>query len=445
MKKILSIFTLLLAVSAGAQQNQLTLKDAINYALQNKADSKKAKLDVENAGYEIQDVRSQALPQITGNGNLTYNPVLQNSALPGEFFGQPAGTIVLVPFGQKWSSTAGVSLTQNVFDMSVFTGLKAAKTTREFYQINAALTDEQVIEKVATAYYEVFVAQERFNVADSTFSNTKRTRDVIQGQLDNGLAKRIDLDRTVVKLNNNDTERQKARVQVILNENALKFLIGMPVENQIILAKDDMSVRPLELESKPDVTQLVEFQSLKKQEELLVFQKKSKVAAFYPTLSVSANYNYQGLGNEFPWGGKPADGVYWSDYSSIGANLKIPIFTGFGNKAKVAKADVELRKQQVDIEDAKLRLNKEHQDAVANIRSNLATLDNQRSNAALAQSVLNDTRNNYYNGLATLTDLLEAENELTTASNNYNSALLEYKKAEIKFIKSKGELQSLTQ
>ncbi|RZJ68730.1 MAG: TolC family protein [Flavobacterium sp.] len=444
MKKILSILTLLLVVSASAQQKPLTLKDAINYALQNKADSKKAKLDVENSEYEIQDVRSQALPQLSGNGNLTYNPILQNSALPGEFFGQPAGTIVLVPFGQKWSSTAGLALTQNVFDMSVFTGLKAAKSTREFYLINATLTDEQVIERVATAYYEVFVAQERLAVSDSTYNNTNRTRGVIQGQLDNGLAKRIDLDRTVVKLNNNDTERQKARVQVILNENALKFLIGMPVETPIVLAKDDMSVKPIELETKPDVTQLVEFQLMKKEEQLLEFQKKSKIAAFYPTLALAANYNYQGLGNQFPWGGKPADGVYWSDYSSIGMNLKIPIFTGFGNRAKVSKADVELRKQQVDIEDTKLRLSKDYEDAVANIRSNLSTLENQRANSTLAQSVLNDTRNNYFNGLATLTDLLEAENELTTAANNYNSALLEYKKAEIKLYKSKGELKNLT-
>jgi hypothetical protein len=39
-------------------------------------------------------------------------------------------------FGQKWISTAGLSLTQNLYDQSVFVGLKAAKTTREFYQIN---------------------------------------------------------------------------------------------------------------------------------------------------------------------------------------------------------------------------------------------------------------------------------------------------------------------
>ena len=53
------------------------------------------------------------------------------------------------------------------------------------------------------------------------------------------------------------------------------------------------------------------------------------------------------------------------------------------------------------------------------------------------------TKNNYIQGLASLTDLLEAENSLTEAQNNYTSAILDYKLAEIQLIKSKGELKSL--
>jgi outer membrane protein TolC len=46
-------------------------------------------------------------------------------------------------------------------------------------------------------------------------------------------------------------------------------------------------------------------------------------------------------------------------------------------------------------------------------------------------------------GLASLTDLLDAENAATQAQNNYTSAVLDYKLAEIKLIKSKGELKTL--
>ena len=446
MKNILLIAILSIGLGIRAQETKtLTLKDAISYALQNKADSKKARLDVENSGYQIQEVRAQALPNISANGSLNYNAILQNSALPAEFFGGQPGDVVLVPFGQKWNSTAGVSLTQNIFDMSVFTGLQAAKSTREFYQINAALTDEMVIERVANAYYEVFVARERLAVADSNYVNNNKVRNVIQGQFDNGLAKRIDLDRTTVNLNNIQTRIQQSRNAVQLAENALKFYMGMPIETQIVLTKEDVQVKPLTIAEVPNVENRSEFQLMKKEEQLLTYQKKAEVAGFYPTLSLSANYNYQGLGNEFPWGGKPADGVYWSDYSSIGLNLRVPIFSGFGTRAKVNKADVALRRHQEDIIDTRLSLTKEYYDAVAQLENNLATLKNQQENVTLAVTVLNDTQNNYYNGLATLTDLLDSENARTEAQNNYNTALLEYKKAEIQLIKSKGELKTLTQ
>ena len=68
---------------------------------------------------------------------------------------------------------------------------------------------------------------------------------------------------------------------------------------------------------------------------------------------------------------------------------------------------------------------------------------NQKENAQLAKDVLDNTRNNYVQGLASLTDLLDAENALTEAQNNYTSAILEYKLAEIQLIKSKGELKTL--
>ena len=162
---------------------EITLKDAITYALENKADAKKAKLSVENSEYQIQEIRARALPTIEASGNLTYNPILQLNALPGDFFGAP-GTVILAPLGQKYTSTAGVNLTQTLFDQSVFTGLKAAKSTREFYQVNAQLTEEQVIERVATAYYEVYVQRQQLVLLDSTYNNTTKSRDIIKGQFD---------------------------------------------------------------------------------------------------------------------------------------------------------------------------------------------------------------------------------------------------------------------
>src|SRR5690606_24980377 len=108
-------------------------------------------------------------------------------------------------------------------DQAVFTGLKAARTTREFYRINAELTDEQVIENVANNYYQVYIQRQRLTVLDSNYVNTSKVRDIIKGQFDNGLARKIDLDRINVLLSNLRTQRQQVLNAVQLQENTLKF------------------------------------------------------------------------------------------------------------------------------------------------------------------------------------------------------------------------------
>ncbi|MEP7093007.1 MAG: TolC family protein [Flavobacterium sp.] len=442
MKKIILIFLCTIGLSANAQVTTLTLKDAVTYALQNKADAKKAKLEVENSEYQIQEIRSRALPQISANGSLTYNPILQTNVIDGESFGQP-GTTIQATFGQKWTSVAGLSLTQALFDLSVFTGLKAAKSTRQFYQINDQLTEEQVIERVANNYYQVYVQRQKLILLDSNYVNTTKVRDIIKGQFDNGLAKKIDLDRVNVKASNISTQRQQILNAVQLQENALKFYIGMPMETQIEIPQSEFEVTPAALSEAPNTANRTEYLLLKKQEELLMFQKKSVEAEYYPTLSLSAGFNYIGQGPEVPWFAKPADGVYWSDYSSIGLNLKVPIFTGFGTRAKVRQADVKIRSLQEDIKDTQLSLDLEYKNATTQIQNSLITIENQKANMILAAEILSNTKNNYLQGLASLTDLLDAENASIEAQNNYTSAILDYKLAEVSLIKSKGELKTL--
>src|SRR5690606_29091980 len=125
MKKL--ILTLIL--SSGffyAQENKvLTLPEAISYALEHKADAEKARLDIRKGDAQIAEVKSNAYPNISFNSSTSYNPLLQESVLPGEIFGAP-GQQVKVAFGQKWTSSNMVQLTQNLFNQSVFVGLKAA-------------------------------------------------------------------------------------------------------------------------------------------------------------------------------------------------------------------------------------------------------------------------------------------------------------------------------
>ncbi|MBA5630186.1 TolC family protein [Moheibacter lacus] len=447
--KIALILFGFLAIPISAQNletKELALRDAVNYALENQADAKKAKLKIENSEYLIQEARAGALPNISANGGLTYNPILQETAIPSSSFpgGEESGEpFLLLAMGQKWNAVAGVSLTQNIFDQTVFTGLKAARTTREFYQINAQLTEEQVIERVATAYYNVFVQKEQLETIDSSIVNVSKSRDIIKSLYDNGLAREIDYDRVNVQMMNLSTTRQQLVNAVTLQENALKFYMGMPINEPIELVDREFEVDAVLLSDEVDVENRTEMKVLKKQEELLVLQKEARKAAYYPTLSLTAGYNYMGQGEQFPIGSGLDNGVYWSDFSSISLNLRIPIFSGFANKARVSQADVELRTLQEDIKYTELSLDLEYQNAKSQMENNLIAIENQLENVNLAQKVVDNTQNNYRLGLATLTDLLEAQNALVESKNNYSNVVLEYKLAEVQLLKSKGELNTL--
>jgi outer membrane protein len=127
----------------------------------------------------------------------------------------------------------------------------------------------------------------------------------------------------------------------------------------------------------------------------------------------------------------------------VDLNLKIPIFSGFETRSKVRQADIQLRTIKEDLIDTKLSLDLAYANAQTQINNSIITIENQKENAQLAQNVLKNTKNNYIQGLASLTDLLDAENAFTEAQNNYTFAILDYKLAEIQLIKSKGELKSL--
>ncbi len=442
MKKL--IFSLVFASSfLFAQERVLTLPEAIEYALQHKADAEKARLDIRKGEAEIAEVKSNAYPNITVNSSTTYNPLVQESLLPGEIFGAP-GQQIKVAFGQKWTSSNMVQLTQNIFNQQVFVGLKAARSTKEFYLINAQLTEEQIIEKVANAYFQVYQAEQMLNNAESNLKITNETLKIIKGLFDAGLARKIDYDRVVVARNNIISSQKQLQNAVELSENALKFMIGMPIAEEISLPEQTFEPSFL-TDRSADFAARTEVKLLNKQIELLNWKKKASEAEYYPSVALSANYGFLGQGEKFPLFYGEKNGVFWSDLASIGLNIRIPVFNGFATKARVELNSIEIEKAQADLRETTLGLDLAYHNAIAQLENNETTIDMQEENVKLAEEVLSNTRSNYQYGLATLNDILDAERDLTEAKNNLTRAQLDYKLAEIDLLKSQGKLRTLSE
>jgi outer membrane protein len=439
MKNVISIVTLLLLSSYMVTAQQvLTLKDAVNYALKNKLEAVNARLDVENSEFLIQETRAAVLPQINAQAGVTHNIKLQQMAL------DLGGQTMIVRMGQPWVSSPVLSLNQQLFNMSAFQGLKAAKSTREFYALNAELTEEQVIEKVITSYYEVYKTKTQLATLDSTVANTTRVRDVIGGLVDNGLAKKIDLDRMNVTLSNLNSNKIQLNSALELQENALKYLIGMDISAPIEL-EEKVFEAPAEftlVKEDFNIENRKEMQVLSKQGELLHYQKKAIEAAYYPTLSLGANYGYYAMGDRFPYLQGDYKGVSGSDFAAVSLTLNIPIFNGFQVRSKVSQAQIQILQYEAQMKDVKLALNLAVENALTRINNSVLTLNSQRENMILAKEVLENIENNYKNGLASLTDLIDAETSYVSSQNNYTNALVDFKVAEVELLKAKGELKS---
>ncbi|MEE1885914.1 TolC family protein [Pedobacter flavus] len=442
------LITILIASTtkvAFSQELTLTFKDALKYAVENNTNLRKAKLDIEGGRYKTKEVRAQALPQITGNGTLTDQFIKPQFVLPGDAFGKP-GQVVAIESGTTFNASAGVALSQQLFNQQVFTGLQAAKASESFYNLSAELTEEAVILQAATAYYQVLVTRQQIGVIDANISSVSQVEKTVADQYKNGLAKRIDLDRVRVNLTNLRTQRDQLINAVTQQENMLKYIIGMPISTVVSIPnaelKDIESNLAIKLADSVNLAGRVEFKLLLKQKELLNYQKKAYVAEYYPTLGLVGNYSYNGMSNKFNLFNRSSD-AFWYDMGSIGLSLKIPIFNGGATRARIKQAEIDLKQLDEDIRDNSLSLNLANENAKIQIKNSLNTLNAQLANVKLAEEVYTSTQNNYKNGLATLTDLLDAETARTSAQNSYSQAILNYKLAEIQLEKSNGTIKSL--
>lgn len=116
---------------------------------------------------------------------------------------------------------------------------------------------------------------------------------------------------------------------------------------------------------------------------------------------------------------------------------------GGATKAQIQQAEIDIQDLDQDIQNQKLNLSLDYKNAVSNMENAIINIQSMKDNVDLAEKVQKNTQSNYQYGLATLTEVLDTENALTQAKQNYANALLDYKQAEIKVIKAKGELNTL--
>ena len=231
--------------------NSFTVQQAADYAKKNSVQVKNALLDILIQKQTNRDITSIALPQIGGSASVNDYLQIPTTLLPGQIVGQPVGTYVPVKFGTKWNASAGVSLSQIVFDGQVFIALKARNGTITYQEQIAKLTEESIIANVHKVYYQLVTGKIQIELLDANISRLEKLKRDVQIMYDNGFTEKVDIDKLAVQLANLQTEKLKANNLIANGYAGLKMLMGMPVKDSLVLTDtlDDNKIREGVLEA----------------------------------------------------------------------------------------------------------------------------------------------------------------------------------------------------
>lgn len=440
--KLIAWFGLTAIAFPGLAQtsHRLSIQQALDYAKKNNVQVKNALLDIRIQEQTNREVTGSALPQLKASGSITYNAKLPISLVPAEFFGGPPGTFQQLAFGVKWNTTGGVSVSQLLFDGQVFAGLKARQTLLDFQSKSEEVTEENIRANVYKIYYQLLVSRTQLELLDTNISLISKLQHDSKVLFDNGFAEKLDLDKLAVQAANLQTEKTNALNQVANGYLGLKVLMGMPVRDTLLLT-DSISDEQVK-QGIPDIisfdyNQRREYQVAQLGIQLNAFDVKRYQFSKLPTLSLNGYYNKNAQRNTFNFFSGKGD---WFGISAFTLNLNVPIFTGFSANARIDRAKLVLQQSINQQEALKISIDNEIETAKNNFSSAIASLDYQKRNMVLAESVYQQTKKKFEVGTGNQTEINQAQTDLKAAQTNYINSLYNAIIAKVDFIKATGKL-----
>ena len=180
-----------------------------------------------------------------------------------------------------------------------------------------------------------------------------------------------------------------------------------------------------------------DYQYLQISKQLSEYDIKRYQAAYYPTLNLNGAYQKNALDNTFSLFSTNST---WYSTSYVGLSLTVPIFSGFSKDANLKKARLQSNLINDQIENLKQNIDMEVRVARNTFLNSIKNMDNQQENATLAESVYNQTKKKYESGLASTTDLTNAQTDLIQAQSNYINALYNAVVAKVDYLKAIGKI-----
>lgn len=417
MKKLLSSLALAaLAVPAFAQQS-FTIDEAWQYALEHNVNVRKARIDETIAAQKVKQTTGIGLPQISAQAK--YQDYLKIPTMYVDFAG--TGELQEFSMAQKHNVNTGITVSQLLFNGSYLVGLQSAKTYRETAKLITEKTQLSVMQNVLMTYagvlatdQNIMTLEENKRVLDKNLHDTRITYKVGLIELQNVEQLEYSQKNMSTALENLKRTRQKFA-------NALKYLIGMPMDEEIrvtssfedVIAKNNglYNAENVNLENHVDVRMQ---KNLIQTNELLLKLEKSKAL---PSLAAFYSANSNAVGNKL-------DELKWNSPMLWGLQLDIPIFSGLQRHWLTEQAKLNVEKAKMDLEDTRKSLINSSSAAAIDFENAVASFNNAKDLIALSTSIYNKQQIKFKEGLGTSFELSQAEAQLFDAQRAYYEAAL---------------------
>jgi outer membrane protein TolC len=445
---ILALFAFTISLKAQEKSMQLSLKEAIDFALENSYNTKAARNDINSAKEKVWETTTIGLPQI--NAKVDYQNFLKQpvSLLPAAAFDNTSSVVetvedyfdiqanrdpaspdgfIPVIFGTEQSINASVTLTQLLFDGSYLVGLQASKTFLKISKQAEEKTELLTREAVVNAYGNVLVTEKTIVILKRNIKILQKNFNDAQKIYENGFNEEEDVEQLEITLGNLKNQLNRVLRMKEIAYQMLNLSLGNPTNTQLILTDslDGLAENNINLNligTAFNYSNHIDFKISENDRETKRLMMRLEQSKALPSLSAFVNYGTQAFSDSFSFFNSNQQ---WFQSSLLGVSLNVPIFSSFGRKSRTAQAKIALETADLRLEETKQRLSLLAKKAKNDYQFSIESYQTSKRNMALAERIEKKQRIKFFEGISSSFDLLQAQNQLYAQQQNYTQSMLD--------------------
>ena len=416
----------------------LTLEDAISFALENNSEIKNAKLEIDKAYKQKWKTISIGLPQVKANFDYTNFLELPVSLIPAQFFGGQEGDFAEVSFGTEQNLVGSARISQIIFDGSYIVGVKAIKTYLELSNNALQKTNLEVEKSVNKAYLNTLLSNENIDFIDKNIKNLKSTLWETKLLYKNGFVEEESVEQLKITLSELKSKRKFAYQFSLLSKDILKIYLGYEEQYELNLTSSLESIINYQVFEVPkieswDINSNIDIKMANTNVESKKLLYKLEQSKSLPVLSSFISGAYTGNNNSFLFN---KQNQKWFGSALFGINLKVPLFSSFKRSASSQMAKITYEQSKTKLEKAEQEIRVSAKNAKANYELAVNNLSVSKNNMSLAEKIETKNKIKFSQGMANSFELRQAQNQLYQTQKNYLDAIqnLVSKKVELEII-----------